>query len=294
MSIPALSPKEEDIKYLLACSAHIGTRNVEKAMQKYVWKRRSDGVHLINLAKTWEKLVLAARIIVAVENPADVALIAAQKEGQRAVLKFAQYTGATAISGRFTPGTFTNQIQERFMEPRLLITADPRQDHQPIMEASYVNIPVISFCNTDSSVRRVDCAIPCNNKGAESVGLMYWLLAREVLRLRKSISRNQTWDVIVDVFFYKPPEEAEVKKAEDAPGLAFPEEPYKNPAANVGVAGAIEGAPAVEWGAATVEGTRWEQHAVPESWGGANPNSQWVSEAEPVTVDAPGEAPSWQ
>jgi len=279
MPLPAvLSPKEEDVQYLLACSAHLGTRNVEKAMQRYVWKRRSD-----------------ARIIVAIENPADVALISAQKEGQRAVLKFAQYTGATAISGRFTPGTFTNQIQERFMEPRLLIATDPRLDHQPIMEASYVNIPVISFCNTDSSVRRVDCAIPCNNKGAESIGLMYWLLAREVLRLRKTISRSQPWDVIVDVFFYKPPEEAEEKKAEEASPLAFPEEPYKIPDASAGVAGAIEGAPPVEWGAAAAEGPSWEHPPVPESWGGANPNSQWVTEAEPVADQSPiGEAPSWQ
>ena len=33
---------------------------------------------------------------------------------------------------------------------------------QPITEASYVNIPVISFCNSSSNVRYVDVAIPCN------------------------------------------------------------------------------------------------------------------------------------
>ena len=37
----------------------------------YIWKRRADGLYVINLAKTWEKLMLAARIIVAIENPAD-------------------------------------------------------------------------------------------------------------------------------------------------------------------------------------------------------------------------------
>jgi len=290
---PVLSPKEEDVQYLLATGTHIGHKNVTKAMQRYVWKRRADGVHIINLSKTWEKLVLAARIIVAIENPADVALISSQKEGQRAVLKFAQYTGATTISGRFTPGTFTNQIQAKFMEPRLLVTSDTRLDHQPIMEASYVNIPVISFCNTNSSVRRVDCAIPCNNQGAESLGLMYWLLAREVLRLRGTISRAQRWDVIVDVFFFKPPEETEEKKAEEAQ-LTFHEEPYKTPE-SASVPSSYDGAhPATEWGAPPSDaGTNWEATGATESWGGAAPQPAATSQWEP-TAPAPGEAPGWE
>ena len=70
-----------------------------------------EGTYIINLRKTWEKILLAARAIVAIENPADVCVISARPYGQRAVLKFAHYIGATPIAGRFTPGTFTNQIQ---------------------------------------------------------------------------------------------------------------------------------------------------------------------------------------
>jgi small subunit ribosomal protein SAe len=219
--VPAiLNPTEHDIQLLLATSSHIGTRNVSPSMHRYVWRRRADGVNIINLSKTWEKLILAARVIVAIDNPVDVCLISSQQDGkplgQRAVMKFANYTGATALSGRFTPGTFTNQIQEKFMEPRLLIVTDPRSDHQPVTEASYVNIPTIAFCNTDASTRLVDIAIPINNKSVESVGLMYWLLAREVLRLRGAITRTQPWDVMVDLFFYRAPEESNEKKPEEA------------------------------------------------------------------------------
>ena len=218
-SLPTiLQPKEDDIQKMLSAQVHIGTRNSDQMMTPYIWRRRQDGIHILNISKTWEKLMLAARIITAIENPDDVIAISARPYGQRAVLKFAQYTNTKAIAGRFTPGTFTNQVTKQFREPRLLIVTDPRTDSQSVKEASYVNVPVIAFCDSDSPLQYIDVAIPSNNKGKLSIGLLYWMLSREVLRMRGTITRTASWDVPVDLFFYRDPEELE--KAEEAQAVA--------------------------------------------------------------------------
>jgi len=213
-----LHATEADMQKMLAAHVHLGTKNVNEQTERYVYARSKDGVHIVNLHMTWEKLILAARIVVAIENPSDIVACSVRQFGQRAVLKFAQNIGSQYIAGRFIPGTFTNQIQAKFQQPRLIIVTDPRTDHQALNEARLANIPVIALCDTDSPMQYVDVAIPCNNRGRHSIGMIYWLLAREVLRMRGTIPRSVPWEVQVDLFFYRDPDE--VLKKDDTRAVA--------------------------------------------------------------------------
>jgi len=262
-----LALTEADVKLLLAAKVHLGSKNSDAQMQRYIWRRRKDGVNIINLGKTWEKLILAARIIVALENPEDLVVVSARQYGQRAVFKFAQHTGAQYIGGRYTPGTFTNQIQKQFLEPRVLLITDPTTDAQPVAEAAYVNIPVIAFCDTDCPVANVDVAIPCNNKSPNSLALVYWLLAREVLRMRSAISRAEPWNVMVDLFMYRDPEKLE--NAEE-PTAAVAVEADVPESTDFGGLGA-QPTKTSQWGdePATGGATQWAAGTDSTNWGGA-------------------------
>jgi len=219
-----LTRKQEDYLKLLASHAHIGTLNLNHDMKRYIDHKNNEGVHVINIEHTYQKIKLAARAIVTVANPEEVICVCARPYGQRAVIKYSKYTGATAnSSSRWTPGTLTNQNTKQFREPKLLFVIDPRMDRQAVVEASYVNIPTIALCDTDSPLEFVDIAIPCNNRSTESISMVMWLLAREVLILRGQLAKDQEWDVIVDLFFYRKLEEIEeeqlaVKEAENKEG----------------------------------------------------------------------------
>jgi len=233
---------------------------------------------------------MAARVIVAIENPKDIIVQSARPYGQRAVLKFAQYTGANAIAGRHTPGTFTNQMQTSFSEPRLLILTDPRTDHQPIKEAALGNIPTIAFCDTDSPMRYVDIGIPANNKGKHSIGCLFWLLARMVLQMRNSIPQGHKWDVMVDLFFYREPEENKEQQEDEAVVALDYAQDYSAGAQQWGAE-----IPEGQWGgdvsqpiSATPAAAGWTGETVVPAGG------DWEAAPEPTNVPATTEGVAWE
>merc|ERR1712050_320563 len=208
--------KEKDLLRLLHSECHLGNTNYHHTMERYINHITPEGVPIFRVEETYNKIRLAARLIAAQPNLEDVIVVSSRDLGQRAVIKFATFTGCSATSNaRWTPGVLTNHNTKQFKEPRLMVVVDTYADRKAIIEASYMNIPVIALTNSDSSLQYVDVAIPCNNKSTESISMIFWLLAREVRILQGRLRKDEDWEVMVDLFYYKTVEDQEKNEKQE-------------------------------------------------------------------------------
>jgi len=190
-----LQPLEE----LLAAGLHIGTRAKTGDMEKHIYRVRPDGLFILNIGKTDERIRLAAKFISRFE-PSRVIVVSQRLYGRTPVEKFCELIRAIPIVGRFMPGLISNPLQPRHAEPQLVIVTDPRADFQAIKEASIAGVPVIALSDTDNVLSGVDLAIPVNNKGRKALAMVLWLLARQVLRERGEIPPDGGIPLTVDDF----------------------------------------------------------------------------------------------
>jgi len=187
------------LEELLAAGLHIGTRIKTVDMEKYIFRVRPDGLFILNIGDTNEKIRVAAKFMGRFE-PSRVLAVSSRLYGKTPVEKFAELTKTVAITGRFMPGLISNPLQPHHAEPQVVIVTDPRADWQAIKEATSVGVPVISLCDTDNVFAGVDFVIPVNNKGRRALAVVYWLLARQVLRERGELPQDGNIQLTVDDF----------------------------------------------------------------------------------------------
>ena len=171
---------------LLSAGIHIGTRVKTKDMRPFIYRVRGDGLFVLDLKKTDERIRAAAKFLARFE-PSKIAVAAARLYAREPVAKFCEMVGATPITGRFIPGMILNPIYPKRIEPDVMLVSDPRADLQAVKEASSTGIPVMALCSTDNDFSYLDLIIPTNNKGRRALAVIYWLLARQVLRERGEI-----------------------------------------------------------------------------------------------------------
>ena len=184
---------------LLSAGLHIGSRIKLKEMEQFIYKARPDGLFVLDLKKTDERIRIAAKFLARFE-PSKIVVVSARMYGHEPVRKFCELVGATPIVGRFIPGSFTNPQFPGHIEADVVLVTDPRADEQAVREASKIGIPVVALCGTDNSLSNIDLAIPVNNKGRRALAVVYWLLARQILRERGDIAPDEDIPLTIDDF----------------------------------------------------------------------------------------------
>ena len=183
----------------LKSGIHIGTKFRTKYMDSFIYKTRPDGLSVLNLQKIDERIRMAANLLS--QYAAEEILICSRREnGWKAVKAFGKHTGIKVFAGRYPPGILTNPKLDTFIEVKAILVTDSWPDRNAIKDAIQIGLPVIALCDTNNQSNQIDLVVPCNNKGKKSLGLLFYIVAREYLKQRGVLGADQEPPFTLDEF----------------------------------------------------------------------------------------------
>lgn len=186
-------------KVYLKSGIHIGTKFRTQQMMPFIYKTRSDSLSILNLQKIDQRLRVMINMV-SQYAPEEILVVSRRENGWKVVQLFGKAVGCKIFAGRYAPGLLTNIALENFMEVKLIIVTDPWPDRNIIKDSLKVGIPIIGLCDTNNQSNNLDLVMPCNNKGRKSLGLVFWILAREYLKKRGVIKSDSEFKETIETF----------------------------------------------------------------------------------------------
>ena len=183
----------------LKAGIHIGTKFKTKYMSQFIYKTRPDGLSVLNLQKINERIVIAAAFL-AQYNPEDILIVSRRENGWKPLKAFSKLTGIKVFTGRYPPGILTNPNLDSFLEVKVLMVTDSWPDRNAISDALKIGIPVIALCDTNNQSNNLDLVVPCNNKGKKSLGLLFYILAREYMKKKGLLKSDEDFKAQIEDF----------------------------------------------------------------------------------------------
>ncbi|MEM2955993.1 MAG: 30S ribosomal protein S2 [Candidatus Pacearchaeota archaeon] len=174
-----LVPLEEYVK----SGIHLGTKVITAHMRPFVFKRRADGLAIFNTNLIDKKLRLVISLL-SNYRPEEIVIAGKREASWNALNAFNKATGIRVFTKKYPAGIITNSNLNDFFEPKLMFVIDPWLDKNPMNDASHINIPLIALCDTNNLLSGADLIVPCNNKSNKSIGLIFWIIAKEYNKLR--------------------------------------------------------------------------------------------------------------
>ena len=193
-------------KKVLSTGIRVGTQVKTKFMKPFITKASPEGLYMLDLDITLEKIKTAAKFInrLGTEN---LIVCSGRQYANTPIEKFCEMLGSKKLLGRFLPGTLTNPSLPYYIEPKLVLVSDPQIDEQAVIEATNAGIPIIGISNTDNLTSKLDVVIPANNRGRKALATVYWLLVREILIERGELKEEDPMKYEIDDFETKITEE---------------------------------------------------------------------------------------
>ncbi len=178
---------------------HIGTKIRSADMKKFTAYVNKEGLNILDVKKIDERIRTASKFL-SEFDPTGIVFVASREYAKKPVKAASAALSARSLTERFIPGSFTNPALPGYMEPDVIVINDPATDNQAQREAVSNGIPVVALCHTNNSTSFVDYVIPGNNKGRESLALIYYLLTRGVLMdQHKDISQLKQEDFLAEL-----------------------------------------------------------------------------------------------
>ena len=179
-----------DSNEYLKSGIHIGTKFKNKYMANFIYKTRPDGLSVLNLKEIDKRLRLAVNLL-SKYQPQDILVVSRRENGWKGLKKLHQLTGIKVIIGRYPPGILTNTNLDTFFEPKIIVACDPWTDKNAVQDAAKKGIPVIGLCDTNNQANDIDLVVPCNNKGKKSVVLVFYVIAKEYMKVKGMLLGNE-------------------------------------------------------------------------------------------------------
>jgi len=193
-------------KKILATGIRVGTQVKTKFMKPFITKASPEGLYMLDLDITLEKIKIAAKFINRLGTD-KLIVCSGRQYAETPIEKFCEMLDSKKLLGRFMPGTLTNPSLPYYTEPKLVLISDPQVDEQAITEATNAGIPVIGIANTDNITSKLDVIIPANNRGRKALATVYWLLVRQILIERGKLKKDEPMKYEIDDFEIKITEE---------------------------------------------------------------------------------------
>lgn len=178
------------LEMYLKSGIHIGTKFKTSYMDEFVYKTKPDGLYVLNLQKIDERIAIASTMLAKYKTE-DILIVSRRENSWKAAKAFGRVTGIRSFVGRYPPGVLTNPALESFIEAKLMIVTDAWPDRNAVADAIRVGIPIIGLCDTNNQANNLDLVVPCNNKGKKSLGLLFYIMAREYLIKTGMLEKGQ-------------------------------------------------------------------------------------------------------